>query len=65
MSKALRCEMCGMGLGEVSTGRVRLGAVLLCKGCWGMAKAAVDVARSVKEEMPSFLSDLFRGRAGA
>jgi len=31
--KEFRCDRCGAYLGEMSQGKVKLGSVMLCKGC--------------------------------
>ena len=59
----LKCDRCGLGLGEMEKGKIRNGAVLLCKFCWGKAKAAMDVADMASKEMPDFLKDLM-GKKG-
>ena len=55
----LKCEKCGMNLGMMEKGKIRNGSVLLCKLCWGKAKAAMSVAEMASGDMPDFLKGLF------
>ena len=59
--KELKCEYCGLYLGDMEKGKVRKGTVCLCADCWKKAKAAADVAKMASEGMPDFLNDLFKG----
>ena len=55
----LKCQRCGLSLGDMEKGKLRKAAVLLCGVCWGKAEAAMNVADSVNKEMPDFLKGLF------
>jgi ribosome-binding protein aMBF1 (putative translation factor) len=57
----LKCELCGAALGEVNKGKVRTGAVLLCKDCWPKVKIAHDIAEQAVRDVPDFLKNTFGG----
>ena len=57
----MKCEKCGLRLGEVENGKVRLRSVMLCGGCWAKAEAAMGMAEAARAGTPKFLEDLMRG----
>ena len=59
----LKCEKCKLTLGEMDKGKIRNGAVLLCRHCWEKAEAAMGVAETASNGMPDFMKDLM-GKKG-
>ena len=58
----LKCEKCGLNLGEMEKGKIRNGAVLLCDHCWDRAKMALEVAEMARDGMPEFLKNMMGGK---
>ena len=58
MSREFKCERCGLSLGEMSQGKLRLKSVLLCRDCWKVAKIAIDIAETAREATPDFIKGL-------
>jgi len=54
------CKKCGVGLGEMGKGKIRKGAVLLCKECWRLAETAIEIAEQAQRDMPDFMKGLFK-----
>ena len=61
MPRAFKCEKCGLNLGEMELGKLRVNSVLLCTTCWRKASTAMDIAEQATKETPEFLKDLFGG----
>ena len=57
----LSCKKCGLYLGELTKGKIRNEAVLLCDSCWTKANAAMDIAEQARRDTPEFMKDLFGG----
>jgi hypothetical protein len=60
--KELTCKMCGMNLGSMEQGKIRLGTILLCKNCWPKAESAVNIAElSISHAKNNPFTDLLGG----
>ena len=59
----LKCEKCKLALGEMDKGKIRNGAILLCRDCWKKAEVAMGVAEMATNEMPDFMKDIM-GKKG-
>ena len=57
----LKCEKCGLNLGEMELGRIRKNSVMLCVACWKRASRAMETAELSARDTPGFLKDLFSG----
>lgn len=59
----LNCKHCGKMVGEMELGKIRNGAVVLCKECWQLIDGLIGVARSQKSGSNGkdldFLTNLF------
>jgi len=60
----LKCEKCGLNLGELVKGKIRNGSVLLCKHCWGKAESAMGMAEIASEQTPEFIKSFVNGFTG-
>lgn len=60
----LKCEKCGLSLGELAKGMIRNGSVLLCKQCWKKADAAMRMAEIASEQTPEFIKSFVKGYTG-
>lgn len=65
--KNLSCHKCKRNMGEIELGKIRNGAIILCKECWDLANAILvmaEVDKNTKQnnpEQPFDFNDLFRG----
>lgn len=57
----LKCEKCGLNLGEMELGKLRKNSIMLCEACWNRASIAMEVAESAVKNTPEFVKDLFGG----
>ena len=58
----LNCQHCGKLVGDMEKGKIRNGAIVLCKECWQLIGGLIDVARSQKggsSKGLDFLTNLF------
>lgn len=61
--KELRCHKCSLYLGCIEKGKIKNGAVLLCKGCLEKQKLLEDLESHKKStanyDMPDCIKDIF------
>lgn len=62
--KELKCHKCGCYLGDIEKGKIKNGAVLLCRGCFKLMNDLLNYKKSIggqaNDIMDSF-KDIFKG----
>jgi len=51
MIKELKCQNCLEPLGEISKGKIKWGAVVLCKSCWPLLDNAAKYSQPIFDEI--------------